>query len=117
MAANFASQPALFEVSGHVALIGGCSMEDVLVRRFGTLGIVNLSIQPNNHAELLKNSVVSALVDEVVSIQSEGERCIAYMESTVVDISMTPQSFKPSALLFLHSPLSKTPKKVFFLTQ
>ena len=71
MAANFASQPALFEVSGHVALIGGCSMEDVLVRRFGTLGIVNLSIQPNNHAELLKNSVVSALVDEVVSIQSE----------------------------------------------
>jgi len=71
LAANFASQPALFEVSGHVALIGGCSMEDVLVRRFGTLGIVNLSIQPNNHAELLKNSVVSALVDEVVSIQAK----------------------------------------------
>ena len=31
--------------------------------------------------------------------------------STVVDISIPPQSFKPFALLFLHSPLSKTPKQ------
>ena len=30
----------------------------------------------------------------LVSIQSEGERAIAYMESTVVDISIPPPSFK-----------------------
>ena len=36
------------------------------------------------------------------------------MESTVVDISMTPPSFKPVSLFLSRSPLSKTPKQVFF---
>ena len=36
------------------------------------------------------------------------------MESTVVDISIPPPSFKPVALYFSRSPLSKTPKQVFF---
>ena len=34
--------------------------------------------------------------------------------STVVDISLTPPSFKPVSLYFLRSPLSKTPQQVFF---
>ena len=36
------------------------------------------------------------------------------MESTVVDISIPPPSFKPIALFLSRSPLSKTPKQVFF---
>ena len=36
------------------------------------------------------------------------------MESTVVDISMTPPSFKPDSLFLSRSHLSKTPKQVFF---
>ena len=39
---------------------------------------------------------------------------IAYMESTVVDISITPPSFKPVLLFLSRSLLSKTPKQVFF---
>jgi len=34
--------------------------------------------------------------------------------STVVDISMTPPSSKPISLFLSRSPLSKTPKQVFF---
>ena len=34
--------------------------------------------------------------------------------STVVDISIHPPSFKPVSLSFSRSPLSKTPKQVFF---
>ena len=34
--------------------------------------------------------------------------------STVVDISITPPSFKPVSLSLSRSPLSKTPKQVFF---
>ena len=34
--------------------------------------------------------------------------------STVVDISMTPPSFKPVSLTLSRSPLSKTHKEVFF---
>ena len=34
--------------------------------------------------------------------------------STVVDISMTPPSFNPVSLSLSRSPLSKTPKQVFF---
>ena len=34
--------------------------------------------------------------------------------STVVDISILPPSFKPVLLSFLHSPVSKTLKQVFF---
>ena len=40
--------------------------------------------------------------------------CIAYMESTVVDISIPPPSFKPVPLSSPCSPFSKTPKQVFF---
>ena len=40
--------------------------------------------------------------------------CIAYMESTVVDISIPPPSFKPVSLSLPRSSLSKTPKQVFF---
>ena len=36
------------------------------------------------------------------------------MESTVVDISMTPPFFLPVSLSLSRSPLSKTPKQVFF---
>jgi len=78
LAANFASQPALCDVNGHVALIGACSMEDVLVRRFGTLGVINLSIQPDNHHELLKHSVVSALVDEIALEIDDDHECQRY---------------------------------------
>ena len=38
-----------------------------------------------------------------VSILSEGERCIAYMESTVVDISIPPPSFKPVSVSLTRS--------------
>jgi hypothetical protein len=38
------------------------------------------------------------------------------MESTVVDISIPPLSFKPVSLVLPRSSLSKTPKQVFFLT-
>ena len=41
---------------------------------------------------------------------------IAYMESTVVHISIPPPSFKPVSVSSPRSPLSKTPKQVFFLT-
>ena len=37
-----------------------------------------------------------------------------YMESTVVDISIPSPSFKPLLLSLSRSPLSKTPKQVFF---
>ena len=41
-----------------------------------------------------------------------------YMESTVVDISIPPPSFKPVSLpLSRISSLLKLPKQVFFLTQ
>ena len=44
--------------------------------------------------------------------------CIAYMESTVVDISISPPSFKPVSLsLSRISSYCKTPKQVLFLTQ
>ena len=36
------------------------------------------------------------------------------MESTVVDISIPPPSFKPVASPLSLSPISKTPKQVFF---
>ena len=49
---------------------------------------------------------------ELVSIQSE-RACIAYMESTVVDFSIPPPSFKPISLYLSRSSLSKTPKQVF----
>ena len=35
-------------------------------------------------------------------------------KSIVVDISITPPSFKPVSLPLSRSPLSKTPKHVFF---
>jgi hypothetical protein len=38
------------------------------------------------------------LAGKVSKFKSERERCIAYMESTVVDISMTPPSCKPVSL-------------------
>ena len=38
------------------------------------------------------------------------------MEALQIDISITPPSFKPVALSLSRSPLSKTPKQVFFLT-
>ena len=47
----------------------------------------------------------------MVSIQSEGA---AREWSTVVDISMTPPSFKLVPLSLPRSPLSKTPKHVIF---
>ena len=50
---------------------------------------------------------------QVVSIQSERERA-SRNGSTVVDISITPLSFKLVPLLSPCSPLSKTPKQVFF---
>jgi hypothetical protein len=78
LCANFASQPAVFDVGGHVALIGACSMEDVLVRRFGTLGVVNMSIQPGCHEELLKNSAVAALVDLVSMEIDDDHECQRY---------------------------------------
>ena len=40
--------------------------------------------------------------------------CIAYMESTVVDISIHPPSFKHMSLYLSRFPLSNTPKQVFF---
>jgi hypothetical protein len=50
-----------------------------------------------------------------VSIQSERERCIAYMETTVVDISIPPPSFKPVSLsLSRISFILKQPKQVIF---
>ena len=53
--------------------------------------------------------------NELVSISKAKERaCIAYMESTVVDISIKPSSFKLVPLSLPRSPLSKTPKQVFF---
>jgi len=39
---------------------------------------------------------------------------ITYMESTVVDISIPLPSSKPISLSLPRSPLSKTPKQVFF---
>ena len=47
----------------------------------------------------------------MVSILSEGA---AREWSTVVDISIPPPSFKPVSLSLSRSPLSKTPKQVFF---
>ena len=47
----------------------------------------------------------------MVSIQSEGA---AREWSTVVEISMTPPSFKLVPLSSPRSPLSKTPKHVIF---
>ena len=56
--------------------------------------------------------------DEGKYFKCERERCIAYMESTVVKISIIPPSFKPVSLsLSRISFYSKTPKQVFFLTQ
>ena len=50
-----------------------------------------------------------------VSILSERRECIAYMESTVVDISIPPPSFKPVSLSSPRSPLSKnTQTSLFF---
>ena len=46
------------------------------------------------------------------SIQSEGASIAN--GSTVVDISITPPYFKPVSLSLSRSPLSKTPKQVFF---
>ena len=46
--------------------------------------------------------------------KANGERAIAYMECTVVDISIPSSSFKPFSLSLSQSPLSKTPKQVFF---
>ena len=51
------------------------------------------------------------LSDTLVSIQSEGA---AREWSTVVDISMTPPSFKLVPLSLSRSPISKTPKQVIF---
>ena len=49
--------------------------------------------------------------DENSKYSSEGA---AREWSTVVDISITPPSFKHVLLSLSHSPLSKTPKQVFF---
>ena len=50
-----------------------------------------------------------------VSISKRRERA-SRNGSTVVDIYIPPPSFKPVSLSWSRSPLSKTPKQVFFLT-
>jgi len=52
---------------------------------------------------------------EVIKIEGKYSSERAAREwSTVVDISISPLSFKPVSLSLSRSPLSKTPKQVFF---
>ena len=61
-----------------------------------------------------KNGFGEMYLSQTVSILSEGA-CIAYMESTVVDISILPPSFKPVSLFLSRIYyILKTPKQVFF---
>ena len=53
--------------------------------------------------ELEKDSLDSILEDGKYSKRKRA--CIAYMESTVVNISIPPPSFKPVALFLSRSPL------------
>ena len=58
-------------------------------------------------------SALSNKYGEFISGKYASERA-AREWSTVVDISIIPPSFKPVPLSFSRSPLSKTPKQVFF---
>ena len=61
-------------------------------------------------------SISNGNVSKAGKVFNAKERaCIAYMESTVVDISTTPPSFKPSSLSLSHiSSILKHPNKSFF---
>ena len=66
--------------------------------------------------QIKANRLSGSFKVRVVSNSKAKRACIAYMESTVVDISIPPPSFKPVSLLSPQSLLSKTSKQVFFLT-
>ena len=77
---------------------------------FSVLHLFHINLQTNKkNAEVTKEEIVTAS-----KIQKRKRAIIAYMESTVVDISIPPPSFKPVALPLPRSPLFKTPKQVFF---
>ena len=65
----------VIEDDAHVALIAACRADDALVRRFGTLGIINLAIQPENHSDLIKHSAITALVDLVSMDLGDDVQC------------------------------------------
>ena len=70
-------------------------------------------LDPNSNTASSSLSSSSLSSSPKVSIQAK-RASIAYMESAVVDISIHPPSFKPVSLSLPRSPLSKTPKQVFF---
>ena len=70
-----------------------------------------LTIQWFARGGIIRRNYLKRLVSAKGKYSSEGA---AREWSTVVDIYMTPPSFKPVALSSPRSPLSKTPKQVFF---
>ena len=70
-----------------------------------------LTIQWFARGGIIRRNYLKRLISAKGKYSSEGA---AREWSTVVDIYMTPPSFKPVALSSPRSPLSKTPKQVFF---
>ena len=61
------------------------------------------------------STIKLAFDENMVSNSKRRRACIAYMESTVVDISILPPSFKPVSLsLSCIFSILKQPKQVFF---
>ena len=77
------------------------------------LDVLSLKTEASNHQLTVLSSVKEQKEDpdEPGKYSSEGA---AREWSTVVDISIPPSSFKPVSLSLSRSPLSKTPKQVFF---
>ena len=77
------------------------------------LDVLSLKTEASNHQLTVLSSVKEQKEDpdKPGKYSSEGA---AREWSTVVDISIPPPSFKPVSLSLSRSPLSKTPKQVFF---
>ena len=88
-----------------------------VAQRSGVLRKIKIfeGLTPDQLAKFIRMTKLETLKKgdgEYLSEESEHR----VMESTVVEISIHPLSFKLISLSLPRSPLSKTPKQVFFLT-